>query len=617
MASLLFPDDPDPQQSLLGVPPATDDLTSALGSLYHRVVQGQPTTDPTPFPYADNPVGTERLHPDTLTPRTAWQDVGDAALRGLSDPRELAKLGVGLNPAANIALSAPDVAQGGGDIVKHLLKGDIHGTQPGSLQMGLGLLGMVPFVGSVAREARGPLSEAARTARGILGEIPEVAAHGPGSAPRLNSDAVGFADRISTRQPSLADDVHATANYTVDRPSFDDAVAAPKSKIGSRVDEVLSRHVGLNNASVDGLTAHIADNLKALYNAVPETWRNSAANWYNGARSLAENMAETYGTSVRAQAANLAALSPQRRWEHNVEGSMRVANIHANHADSGWTPALEGAWHGTEEAPSFATLNPGWQDIYANIQGKTLSEISDPKEAALWVRLHDRAHAEHNNVRIVNPDGTRGGFLLNDAEEEGAAGLPATLQWGTLDAVGNALSSLRDDSMANISANMGGAHKVRNFYNNIVSPDAGHDVTIDTHAVAAGLLRPLGSSSPEVSYGLGSSVNKKYRPPAVSGDDVWPSTMAHAGEGLQGMYALYADAYRRAADELGILPRQLQSVTWEGIRGLYNGVERRDKGTIANNLAIWKAVNNGYVDPQTARAGILGKGIRAPNWAEP
>ena len=37
---------------------------------------------------------------------------------------------------------------------------------------------------------------------------------------------------------------------------------------------------------------------------------------------------------------------------------------------------------------------------------------------------------------------------------------------------------------------MGAMHKVRNFYNNILLPDSpnGH-VTIDTHAVAAGLIK--------------------------------------------------------------------------------------------------------------------------------
>lgn len=420
--------------------------------------------------------------------------------------------------------------------------------------------------------------------------------------PRLNPDAVGFADRISTRQPSMATDVHDTAGYTIDRGAFD--AAGTKGPYAGRVDEVLPRHIGLTDHTPEGLVNHISDNLRAIYDAVPKDWKQGAMNWYDGARTLAETMADRFGTSARAQAANLAALSPQRMWEHNVEQAMRVGNIVGNHADSGWTPQLEAAWKGTPDAPGFAETNPKWSQHYDNIQGKTLSEISDPTEAAMWVRLHDRANAEHNNVQIVKPDGTLGDFLTNKD------GSKSALQWGSLDAVGNAVSVLRDDSLGNISQAMGEGHKVRNFYNNIVSPNAGHDVTIDTHAIAAGLLRPLGSSNPEVSYGLGSPVGKEYR----TGADIWPSTMANAPEGVAGLYPLYADAYRRVADELNIHPRQLQSVVWEGIRGLYNDVDRRNTSLINNNSDIWKAVNDGSISADDARTQILSRGIRTPNW---
>jgi len=94
---------------------------------------------------------------------------------------------------------------------------------------------------------------------------------------------------------------------------------------------------------------------------------------------------------------------------------------------------------------------------------------------------------------------------------------------------------------------------VRNFYNNILVPNSpnGH-VTIDTHAVAAALLRPLSGSSREVLHNFG-------------GD----GAASNSAQGSSGTYGLYVEAYRRAAQERGVLTRQMQSITWEAVCGLF------------------------------------------------
>ena len=55
-----------------------------------------------------------------------------------------------------------------------------------------------------------------------------------------------------------------------------------------------------------------------------------------------------------------------------------------------------------------------------------------------------------------------------------------------------------------ISDAMGDMHKVRSFFNNIEVPfsDFG-DITIDTHAIAAGWMKPLGSKDDLTYQGLG------------------------------------------------------------------------------------------------------------------
>ena len=79
---------------------------------------------------------------------------------------------------------------------------------------------------------------------------------------------------------------------------------------------------------------------------------------------------------------------------------------------------------------------------------------------------------------------------------------PSKAAWGSLNEIGKAVASIDANGDVNtISVLMGERHKVRNFYNNIYSPNSLFgDVTIDTHAVAAGLLRPLSGNSLEVDH---------------------------------------------------------------------------------------------------------------------
>jgi hypothetical protein len=154
---------------------------------------------------------------------------------------------------------------------------------------------------------------------------------------------------------------------------------------------------------------------------------------------------------------------------------------------------------------------------------------------------------------------------------------------------------------------MGEKHKVRNFYNNILAPQSPHgDVTIDTHAVAAGLLRPLSGKSLEVAHNFANH-------PGVG----LPAARGTAMTGIQGTYPLYADAYRKAAASRGILPREMQSITWEAVRGLFPDTAK----TPAHNARVtdvWKQYRNGKIDQHEAQQRIVNlsapHGIPAPSW---
>jgi hypothetical protein len=157
----------------------------------------------------------------------------------------------------------------------------------------------------------------------------------------------------------------------------------------------------------------------------------------------------------------------------------------------------------------------------------------------------------------------------------------------------------------NISWNLGGEHKVRNFYNNILVPNSRHgDITADTHAVAAALYRPLSGQSTEVAHNFANSTG-----PGI------PAAGGSALTGVQGTYPLYAEAYRRAAKARGILPREMQSITWEAVRGLFPDTFKTAKNSKAVD-AIWNQYKAGKIPQSEARRQVdeIAGGIRNPTW---
>lgn len=168
------------------------------------------------------------------------------------------------------------------------------------------------------------------------------------------------------------------------------------------------------------------------------------------------------------------------------------------------------------------------------------------------------------------------------------------MTWGSLKEISKAIQVLDEGSRENINQQMGLSHKVRNFYNNIVDPANPHSVTIDTHAVAAAHLRPLSQKDAPVLENFGQ--------------------LSHAKTGTKGTYPVYAEAYRQAAKDLGVLPRELQSVTWEYIRQMFPDTFKSESATdakgekhLVNKEAIdnlWQKYENKDADIDETRKAI-------------
>lgn len=337
---------------------------------------------------------------------------------------------------------------------------------------------------------------------------------------------------------------------------------------------------------------HVKDNLLHLHDQVPDVTRKRSKLWYDGANKIAEDFGKKYEIPKESAAGVFAVLSPQMDWFKNVSLGERVMEIAIRRGDERWDAPMEAMSQDKLGKPQYVeTLN--------RVRGKTLNEIENASDKAVWLRVYDETYMPRSH-RVVTPEGEFANARMNqDGKTEAGTG------WGSFREIEKAIRVIQDPSMENITKRLGNQHKVRNFYNNIIDPNGAHEsVTIDTHAVAAGLMRPLSGKSMEVSHNLATSSPGTLNPKNSS------------VSGIQGTYALFAEAYRRAAKERDILPREMQSITWEAIRGLYSPGYKGNKANVKVIDDIWTQHKKGKLSLEEARQQSIDHagGINAPEW---
>lgn len=390
----------------------------------------------------------------------------------------------------------------------------------------------------------------------------------------------GREDRISTRLPSspkASENPLEGEPLTVGR----DVVRNSPGLAQRLADQVrnynglrVPKHIKEPEKVLDHFQKHLEGNIEwAHKQAIAENPAKVAENrkWYESANKLATTLSDKYGMERRQGAGIIASQSPQKDWDMNVNLAERLADIYHTKNDIKFTPAM------SAKAKELATKSDELKKVLSKLEGKTLSELKYPDERAAWIRIYDEAHNPRSFHKIDPGTGERVGLRVTKKGE------PADVAWGSLKEMAKAVRIIEDGSRENISANLGDAHKVRNFYNNIADPTHAHDVTIDTHAVAVAHMMPFGGKAPEV--------KANFDGPASN------------FTGSTGTYPIYADAYRNVAKKLGLLPRELQSVDWEWGRDLFDAMKTNDGLKYAKKQ--WKLYEDGKQTADQTRMNIM------------
>ena len=463
----------------------------------------------------------------------------------------------------------------------------------GKLMTGIGAAAMMSKMPKMSKAAQDVVDASTKAKAGdLLSDPGEATAYA-----KIPENEPGA--RISQRFPmgATATEDPLTENLIIDTdvmrsdPKLTGKLVQTISEYPNIPEQVVKR--GDADEIIEAMKDNEISNLRFIFDQMPPEVRDRAMQWYDGANKVANEFGQRYGVSTEQSAGIMAALSPQMDWFKNVTLAERVMDTMKNHQSAANTKEMMEWLDSNFYKPPAKPRSKDWRPAIDSIRGKRLEEIVEPVEKALWLRAFDETTRDRG-YRILTPEGDFGDVVKKADGKNAGAG------WGSFADIAKAVKVFDDGSMENISRTMGMQHKVRNFYNNIADPDAIYgDVTMDTHAVAAGLLRPLSGESLEVKHNLGQKVSRS-KP-----------------KGVQGTYPMHAEAYRELAAQEGMLPRQMQSVTWEGVRGMYKPEQKRDKQFQASVNEVFQNFRKGNMTLEDLQKEVLriSGGVDLPDWA--
>jgi hypothetical protein len=319
----------------------------------------------------------------------------------------------------------------------------------------------------------------------------------------------------------------------------------------------------------------VVSNILDIHDSIDPAIRDISKLWYDGANIIAQELSKLYNTSLEQSSAVIATQSPQKPWYDNVHLAHFIMDFYANNKDKVMDQGMyDYFFEKSQPTKANKAGYPKQTQYLPTLQkaiGKPFKDLSNYDKAVMIRAEFDRNYERKAPLRI--PTGVIVGRVNSMSSFSG------------YDTIAKAVSILEDGSDKNISDNLGKAYKVRNFYNNIADPKMDGEVTIDTHAMAAAYMLPLGSSSPEVQFD-------------------------------EATYAFFADAYRDAASQRGILAREMQSITWEGVRSVFPAADKSDANK-ARAKEIWAGYKNGTTTLKEVQEQIKanGKDLSITDWS--
>jgi len=375
----------------------------------------------------------------------------------------------------------------------------------------------------------------------------------------------------------------------------------------------------------------VVSNLLFLHDLADPEVREYMRRWYDGANKIAKDMSSKYDISVEQSAGILAALSPGADWFINIQNAYNIAEVLFNNQESTfddtmYNMAIERKLEsfrqtganskvykkkakGKKMTPSKLLKKDrvafdSFKDSMDALRGRTLNSM-DALEKAKFIRYYREVYMP-DTVQVYSPIGDDlGTYTTKD-------GSPRKVVTQSFSNMAKAVMMFENNDIAMISELLGGSHKIRHFYNNIANPDATDgDVTMDTHAVAAAELMPYGQSSAAVNENFGGA-----------------GIMSSSVNALSGNYWAYLDAYVEAAKQRGILPREMQSITWEVIRlfmpsTLRDNTSRSDIAKIYNDYKgediadVQNEIKKYFDEKDTDTDTPRGRNIKHPSWYRP
>jgi UvrD-like helicase C-terminal domain/AAA domain len=303
----------------------------------------------------------------------------------------------------------------------------------------------------------------------------------------------------------------------------------------------------------------LENNILAVYNRAVAAYGENpeGIDWYSEAKEIANNLGE-YGLEGDQAAALIAAISPQQSWSDNIAAAQYMARSLSEDHEVQVDTLLQTTFTKKIDKKSVSLSAYEWAkrevqggdgtrsmdgEIHAmpspeELRGKKLSDL-DPYVAAAIMKAHAQVGYRTGGIGATENDGDP-----LTSRDDVSGDITNVRFTSGVHHMGRGVRIARGEDPNEIL----NGHKVRSFYNNITGE--WEDVTVDSHAFSAAMGVKYGSGSDEYGFFAGSGKYNGLTSPRS------------ATYGVLGLYAPFADAYRRVAASLGITPAQLQAIVW-------------------------------------------------------